>query len=103
MGCHTFPQDPNETRWPAPPSDPPLTFLSGRVFEFGSTTPLSGAVVMGNTSQANSDVGGYYVLDGQRSSQILVVAAKEGYDTLRVSLVVNGGNQTYNVFLRRQQ
>jgi hypothetical protein len=99
-GCHTFPTDPNETRWEPPPSQFPMTYLSGRVFRQGSSTPVAGVRVSGGNSSAVSDTNGFYALDGYRASQMLLVATKDGFDTLSVSLVLNGNNQTYNVFLR---
>lgn len=101
--CHTFPNEPDATRWDPPPSQYPLTFVSGRVFRQGTSTPLEGAVVSAGTSSSVSDAGGNYALDGIRASQTLLVATKEGYDTLRLSLGLNGNNQTYNVFLRPAQ
>jgi hypothetical protein len=99
-GCHTFPTDPNETRWEPPPSQFPLTYLSGRVFRQGTTTPVPGVRVSGGNSSVVSDTNGFYALDGYRASQMLLMATKDGFDTLSVSLVLNGNSQTYNVFLR---
>lgn len=99
-GCHTFPTDPNATRWEPPPAQFPMTYVSGRVFRQGSTTPLAGVRVSGGTNTAVSDTNGNYALDGYRASQMLLIAIKDGFDTLSVSLVLNGSNQTYNVFLR---
>lgn len=99
-GCHTFPTDPDATRWEPPPSQFPMTYVSGRVFRQGSTTPIPGALVSGGNSTAVSDSNGFYALDGYRSSQMLVMVMKDGFDTLSVSLVLNGNNQTYNAFLR---
>jgi hypothetical protein len=103
VSCHTFPTDPNATRWDPPPSQFPITYVSGRVFRQGTTTPVPGAVVSAGSSISVTDAAGNYALDGIRSSQTLLIAAKEGYDTLRLSLGLNGSNQTYNVFLRPQQ
>jgi len=100
--CHTFPNEPDSTRWESPPSQYPLTFVSGRVFRQGTTTPIEGAVVTAGTSRSVSDAAGYYALDGIRASQTLLIATREGYDTLRLSLGLNGSNQTFNVFLRQQ-
>jgi hypothetical protein len=103
VSCHTFPTDPNATRWDPPPAQYPITYVSGRVFRQGTSSPLAGVVVSNETSTSVTDAAGNYALDGVRASQTLLVAAKDGFDTLRVSLVLNGSNQTYNVFLRPQQ
>lgn len=100
VGCHTFPTDPNNTRWESPPAQLPLTYVSGRVFRQGTATPVAGVRVSGGSSIAVSDTNGFYALDGYRASQMLLMATKDGFDTLNVSLVLNGSNQTYNVFLR---
>lgn len=101
--CHTFPTDPNATRWDPPPSQYPITYVSGRVFQQGSTTPLEGVTVSAGATSSVSDAAGNYALDGIRASQTLLVATKAGYDTLRLSLGLNGSNQTFNVFLRPAQ
>ena len=100
VGCHTFPTDPNETRWDPPPAQFPITYVSGRVFRQGTTTPVAGVRVSGGNSVAVSDTNGFYALDGYRASQMLLTATKDGFDTLSVSLVLNGNSQTYNVSLR---
>lgn len=99
--CHTFPTDPNATRWDPPPAQFPLTFVSGRVFRQGTSTPIAGVTVEGGTSRSVTDSSGFYALDGYRASQMLVSAMKEGFDTLRVSIVLNGNNQTFNIALRQ--
>ena len=99
--CHTFPEDPDATRWPSEPNQPPLTFVSGRVFIRGTATPVQGAVVSsGHLSfSSTTDATGYYALDGIRSVQTLLVVAKPGFDTTRASAQLNGGNVTLNMTL----
>lgn len=99
--CHTFPTDPNATRWDSPPAQFPMTFVSGRVFRQGTSSPIAGVAVEGGSSRSVTDAAGFYALDGYRASQMLISAMKEGFDTVRVSIVLNGSNQTVNLALRQ--
>jgi hypothetical protein len=96
-GCNAIYGEPNEVDWPSPPSSFPTTFLRGRVLEVGVIVPIAGATVTRGEEQVTSDSEGYYnLLSGISASQAQLTVTKEGYDTLRVSLILNGGDQVYN-------
>ena len=102
-GCHTFPTDPNATRWDPPPSIDPIGNFTGTVRDFDSNVLLPGVTVWIGSVVSVSDANGFYNVAGVRGNQVLLQAWKEGFDTTRVSLQINGPNITYNVRLRQQQ
>ncbi|HRQ78672.1 MAG TPA: carboxypeptidase-like regulatory domain-containing protein [Gemmatimonadaceae bacterium] len=102
-GCHTFPNEPDATRWDPPPSLDPIGNFTGTVRDFNSNVLVPGATVWIGDVVSVSDANGFYNVAGVRGNQVLIQAWKEGYDTLRVSHQILGPNITYNVRLRPQQ
>lgn len=99
LGCHRFPTDPDATRWPSPPTAPAISNVTGRVLVQGSGVPVGGATVWINDVIASSDAAGNYNLAGVRGPQVLVFAAKPGYDTLSVPLLLTGSNHAMDLRL----
>lgn len=74
LGCHTFPTDPDATRWDPPPSLPPIANFTGFVRDFDSDAPIAG-----------------------------VQAWKAGYDTASVLHQGHEPTTTYDFRLHQQQ
>ncbi|MBA3853072.1 MAG: hypothetical protein C0503_01580 [Gemmatimonas sp.] len=98
QACHTFPNEPEATRWESPPDAAPLANVSGRVTS--GTTPVADAIVWINEVRTTSDGAGNYNLAGVRGPLVLVFAAKVGYDTTRVPLNLSSTNITLNLTMQ---
>ena len=98
--CHTFPTDPNATRWDPPPAQDPLGNITGQVLDQVTNQRIAGATVWVGDVVSTSDANGNYNLASLRGNQVLIQAWKEGYDTTRVSYQILATNSVYTVRLR---
>lgn len=98
--CHTFPNEPNATRWDPPPAQAPLGNVTGLVLDQVTSQRIAGARVWVGDVVSVSDANGNYNLPSLRGTQVLIQAWKEGYDTTRVSYQINAVNSVYNVRIR---
>ena len=96
------PLPPVTVDFPPLPNTYPTTFLRGRVTELGTDTPLAGVVVSREATQSVTNAEGIYSLAIVDGYQVLMVLSKAGYDTARVTLQVNGGDQVWNARLTKQ-
>jgi len=101
--CHTFPNEPNATRWDPPPAQDPLGNITGLVLDQVTSQRIAGARVWVGDVVSVSDANGNYNLASLRGNQVLIQAWKEGYDTTRVSYQINAVNSVYNVRIRTQE
>lgn len=100
LGCHTFPTDPDATRWDPPPSLPPIANFTGFVRDFDSDAPIAGVQVWVGEISGVSDATGFYNLPSVRGNQVLVQAWKAGYDTASVLHQVHEPTTTYDFRLQ---
>lgn len=63
-------------------------------------TPVADATIWINEVRTTSDVAGNYNLAGVRGPQVLVYAAKVGYDTTRTPLALNTTNISLNLIMQ---
>ena len=100
VSCHTFPTDPNATRWDPPPAQDPLGNITGLVLDQVTNQRIAGVRVWAGDVVSISDANGNYNLPSLRGNQVLIQAWKDGYDTTRVSYQINSVNSVYNVRIR---
>jgi hypothetical protein len=101
VACHeVMPSSPVE--WESPPTTYPTTYLRGRVMEFGTNVPLAGVAVIRDTTQTMTNAEGYYNFTIENGFQIMLTAAKAGYDTTSVALALRGGDQVMDLRLVKQ-
>lgn len=101
--CHTFPNEPNATRWEPPPAQDPLGNITGLVLDQVTSQRIAGARVWVGDVVSISDANGNYNLPSLRGNQVLIQAWKEGFDTTRVSYQILSVNSVYNVRIRTQE
>ncbi|MFM8909906.1 MAG: hypothetical protein ACKOH8_04930, partial [Gemmatimonadota bacterium] len=93
-------KDEADTEWPTGPVRPTETNLRGTVIDAVTLVPLPGAKVDAGVAASVADSLGTYNLQRLTMAAVDLVTTRNGYDTLKTLLPLEGGDKSFTIRLR---